>query len=177
MDESIDIVYQESKALDMRVTEGEALKKLFVFATALLLMNACKQENLIDTGSSGGIFNEKPQTDADKTKIAGLWESGGAYDGSMTQKIRIRFDENQEKVTLGSECKYNDGTILYAQVEAPATFKNNGAEIMAADQDYASKQAGAIKYECFANIVPVFLKIGLNGKINLEGFTLGKIAN
>jgi hypothetical protein len=70
-----------------------------------------------------------------------------------------------------------DGEILYAQVEAPAVFKNNGVEITAADQDYASKQAGGTKYECFANVVPAFLKIGLNGKINLEGFTLVKIAD
>jgi hypothetical protein len=177
LDESIDIVCQKSKALVVRDSKGEILKKLFVLMVAFLLMSSCKQENLIDTDSSGGIFKEKPQADTDKTKIAGLWESNGFFDGTMTQKVRIRFDQNQEKVVLGSECKYLDGQTLYAQVEAPAVFKNNGAEITAADQDYASKQAGSIKYECFANVVPVFLKIGLNGKINLEGFTLVKIAD
>jgi hypothetical protein len=144
---------------------------------AFVFVGACKQENLIGTDSSDDIFKEKPQPVNDKTKIAGLWESNGFFDGAMTQKIRIRFDESQEKVILASECKYMDGATLYAQVEAPAVFKNKGAEITAADQDSTTKQNGKIKYECFASLVPVFLKIGLNGKIKIEDFTLGKIAD
>ncbi len=153
------------------------MKKLCILISAVLFLSACEQENLVDTDGNADIFKEKPQATTDKTKITGLWESYGVFDGTMSQKVRIRFDQKQEKVTLGSECKYTDGTTLYAQVEAPAVFKNNGAEITAADQDYSAKQNGSIKYECFASLVPVFLKIGLNGKINLEDFTLGKIAD
>ncbi len=153
------------------------MRKLCIFMSAVLFLGACEQENLVDADGNSDIFKEKPQATIDKTKITGLWESNGIFDGAMSQKVRIRFAQKQEKVTLGSECKYTDGTTLYAQVEAPAVFKNNGAEITAADQDYTAKQNGNIKYDCFASVVPVFLKIGLNGKINLEDFTLVKIAD
>ncbi len=153
------------------------MKKLLILATAILFLIACGEENLIDTEGSTDVFKEKPQATVDKTKISGLWESSPVYDGTMNQKIRIRFNENQEKVVLGSECKYNDGTTLYAQVEVPADFRDNGAEVIAADQDYQTKQNGSIKYECFANLTRMFFKIGLNGKINIDGFLLSKIAD
>ena len=153
------------------------MRIFLVLMTAFFFISACEQENLVEADGGGDIFKEKPQPSTDKTKIVGLWESNGYFDGNMTQKIRIRFDEDQEKVIRGSECRYVDGASLYAQVEAPAVYKDNVANVTAADQDYETKQNGKIKYECFASLAPTQFKIGLNGKINIEGFALSKIAD
>ncbi len=154
------------------------MKKLLILMAALLL-TGCEQENILsDDGAAGDVFKKKPQTTlTDKSKITGLWESNSFVDGSMTQKIRMQFDENQEKVVLGSECKFADGATLYVQVEASAIFENGGAEVTDSDQDSATKQNGVIKYECFASLTPQTFKIGLNGKITVENFILNKIAD
>lgn len=154
------------------------MKAIAILFLTLLFVTACEQENLIETEGGGDIFKDKPQQPStDKTKITGLWESNGYYNGNMTQKIRMRFNETEESVILASECKYMDGATLYAQVEVEAVFKNNGAEVTSSDQDYQTKQNGKMKYECYASLAPTFFKIGLNGKINVEGFALLKIAD
>lgn len=156
------------------------MKKFLILMTALLCFSACKQEELIDTdadGSNGGLFKEKPETDVDKSKINGLWEAFVFSDSQMSQKSRIRFNEEKANVTLASECKYFDGTTLYIQVEAVAVYKNFGAEIANPEQDYKKELKNGATYECFASIPAGFLKISLNGKINLDGAAFNKIAD
>ncbi len=156
------------------------MKKFFILMIALLCFSACKQEELIDAdadGSNGGLFKVKPETDVDKSKINGLWEAFVFSDAQMSQKSRILFDEKEEKVSMASECKYFDGNTLYIQVEAAAVFKNFGTDIANAEQDYKKELKNGITYECFASIPAGFLKMSLNGKINLDGAAFSKIAD
>jgi hypothetical protein len=168
------------------------MKSILVALMAVAMLVGCndsKKSAGPGAGANGGGGNNPSGTLFDKTSssggssitdpdsIIGLWESGPMQDSGLVFVLRLKFDAN--KVIATSQCTYDDGTVLYAQVSAPVQYPTGGVNVLQPAVKDQTLTLGGKNYTCSAELAAGFQETNIiNGTlVDSDGFQLTKIGN